>query len=174
MFRSCTFIRRSCTSLQQNLFIRMEKNALLHSRRYPVSLLLSVRTDRLDRFFPPFFLFTHDDPSSRDRKRIDRLVGYLLKIGSLLFPHRRSSHEHPRSIKSPPANGTRVDMDQEGREEFLFFFKKRYRFKNTTDRFLLSFFPSSLRIPFILLKVRVTFAPRCGGRGETSRVQLER
>lgn len=125
-------------------------------------------------FFPPFFLFTHDDPSSRDRKRIDRLVGYLLKIGSLLFPHRRSSHEHPRSIKSPPANGTRVDMDQEGREEFLFFFKKRYRFKNTTDRFLLSFFPSSLRIPFILLKVRVTFAPRCGGRGETSRVQLER
>lgn len=123
-------------------------------------------------FFPPFFLFTHDDPSSRDRKRI--VVGYLLKIGSLLFPHRRSSHEHPRSIKSPPANGTRVDMDQEGREEFLFFFKKRYRFKNTTDRFLLSFFPSSLRIPFILLKVRVTFAPRCGGRGETSRVQLER
>lgn len=122
-------------------------------------------------FFPPFFLFTHDDPSSRDRKRIDRLVGYLLKIGSLLFPHRRSSHEHPRSIKSPPANGTRVDMDQEGREEFLFFFKKRYRFKNTIDRFLLSFFSSSLRIPFILLKVRVTFAPRCGEGDEQSAVR---
>lgn len=87
-----------------------------------VSLLLSsIRSYCFDRFlFFLFFFLSFYDPSFR--KGIDRLVGNLLKIGSLLFSHRRSSwnaHEHPRSIKSPLANGTRRI-----RERGDFFLKK--------------------------------------------------
>lgn len=101
------------------------------------------------------------------------LVGYLLKIGFLFYSRivdLRGTHEHSRSIKSPLANGTRVDREEEG-GVFFSFLKNDIVSKIRIDFFSpLSFLPSSLRV---LLNVRVTFAPRCGG-GDEHRVQLER
>lgn len=115
---------------------RMEKNALLRSRRYPSSRYYYpayVPIASIVFYFSSFFFLSFYDPSFR--KGIDRLVGNLLKIGSLLFSHRRSSwnaHEHPRSIKSPLANGTRGVRE-------IFFLKKDETniVSKIYDRFLL-------------------------------------
>lgn len=169
-----SYVGASCTSLQQNLFIRAHGwrrmrcciLVVIPSRyHYPAS----VRTDRFDRFY---FSFLRTMIPLFENER--GLVGYLLKIG-FLFHSRivdlRGTHEHSRSIKSPLANGTRVDREEEG-GVFFSFLKNDIVSKIRIDFFFspLSFLPSSLRV---LLNVRVTFAPRCGG-GDEHRVELER